>query len=166
MQARDLEWDTDALTRPTTLLATVHLGWSEEPIHRTAPYTPGAAAQQQTHRTSDSDSPEIPAEANLASASWDSGFDFICYSRDTTTVVIKIADCTTSCFGIHRKNTVYAHLSVSLDALLSAKDEQSEGGHGACWWPLSGCQQGSVQLSAQWMPLQMPHKPVYRKPTL
>lgn len=164
MQTRDLEWDTDTLPRPTTLFATAHLDWSEEPIHRTAPYTLGAAAQQQTHRTSDS--LEIRAEANLASAVWDSSFDFICYNKDATTVVIKIGDWKTSCFGVYRKQMVYGYLSVSLEALVNPKEEQSGGDIDTRWWPLSGCRQGSVQLSARWMPLQIPHKPVHRKPTL
>ncbi len=75
---------------------------------------------------------------------WNSAFDFICYERPQTIAVIKIVDdVPTVCSS--NGSTVYGHVSVALDELLIAQDEEQRDS-----WPLSGCPHGALEMSVRW----------------
>ena len=131
--ATNFVWD-DRLPRPNQLVASVSLGWTKIPIYTTPPSrcTPNQLL------------------------AWNSAFDFICYERPQTIVVIKIVDdAPTVCSS--NGSTVYGHFSVALDELLIAQDVKQRYS-----WPLSGCPHGALNMSVQWKSMmQMKQTRVY-----
>ncbi|KAF8971440.1 hypothetical protein BDZ97DRAFT_1240501 [Flammula alnicola] len=132
-QAKDFIWE-DYLPAPSKLVATASLGWADAPIHVTAPsYFTGQAPV------------------------WNSAFDFICFEKTSTTIVIKIVDGEDHC--CKRPAALYGHVSVALDELLEAQDDvERERG----WWPLSGCPRGALRMTAHWKPIEMNRNRIYR----
>ena len=103
---------------PRKLVATVSIGWTGPPIHKTP-----------------------PAEFTDSLLVWNSSFDFLCFDKDATTLVIKIVD---------RDDDKWTagHISVTLTDLLASEEEG-----GGEWWSLSGCPNGQLRLSAIWNPI-------------
>jgi Ca2+-dependent lipid-binding protein len=70
--------------------------------------------------------------------------DFIVTERDKCVMTVKIIDDRELL-----KDPIVGYLSVELDYLLRAKDEQRD------WFPLSGCKTGKLRITAEWKPLAM-----------
>ena len=95
------------------------------------------------YKTTPSDSVDPPI--------WNSTSEFLCLDNASTTVVVKIMD------GSGKNSTVYGHVSLPLGELLTAQEDEQE------WWPLSGCRDGQLRLSADWKPIAMDRSSLYIK---
>ncbi|KAF9481715.1 hypothetical protein BDN70DRAFT_893173 [Pholiota conissans] len=130
-QAKDFIWDDD-LPRPSKLVATATVGWEGDTvIHKTPPsYFTG----------------QTPV--------WNSSSDFICFDKAGSILVVKITDDG----GTRSERAIYGHVSVALDELLIAQDEEQTE-----WWPLTGCPHGALSMTAQWKPIDQKFTSAHRQ---
>ncbi|KAF8202927.1 hypothetical protein BJ912DRAFT_333944 [Pholiota molesta] len=132
-QAKDFIWE-DNLPEPHKLVATATIGWEGDIVHKTPPsYFTG----------------QTPV--------WNSSSDFICFDKACSVVVVKITDdeCVYS-----RDRAVYGHVTVALNELLIAQDEERRE-----WWPLTGCPHGALSMSAQWKTIDQSFTSAHRQPS-
>jgi len=122
-QAKSLTWDEYERKPSTSLVVLTSLGWTSNPIH-------------QSEKAYRFDNP-----------SWDCIFDFLCFDKATTTVVVKLVPKVKK----SAVQVVYGHISLALNDLIEARDEKRE------WWPLSGFPNGQIQVTAEWKPIDMNH---------
>lgn len=78
-------------------------------------------------------------------------FDFLCFEKPSTVIVIKVAE-----RYEWNETIVYGHLTLALDELLAAQDESRK------WWPLSGCPDGELRVAADWKPVEMDRAGIYK----
>ncbi|KAF8342603.1 tricalbin [Cantharellus anzutake] len=87
---------------------------------------------------------KTPTFRHTASPVWESAAEFLVSDRSSCVIAVKIAD-----ERDMLKDPVIGFLSVRLDDLLKAKEQQRD------WFPLSGCKTGKLRMSAEWKPLAM-----------
>ncbi|KAF8168237.1 hypothetical protein B0H34DRAFT_52167 [Crassisporium funariophilum] len=84
-----------------------------------------------------------PGDHHLDPLIWDSHYEFLCVDRASTVIVVQL-------ITLESKNVqIYGHVSIPLDDLLTAQDSGNE------WWPLSGCSDGHLLMTANWKPLDV-----------
>jgi Ca2+-dependent lipid-binding protein len=104
---------------PRKLVATVSFSWTGPPSHKTPP---------------------VEFTDSLV---WNSSFDFLCFDKGSTTVVIKIVDRDDG-------KWVAGHFSMALADLLELETEDGK----VEWFSLSGCPNGQLRLGATWNPIR------------
>ena len=75
---------------------------------------------------------------------WESSTEFLCSDKHSSVVTVKVID-----DRDFLKDPMIGYLSIKLDDLLEAKKTAKD------WWPLSGCRNGRLRMSAEWKPLNM-----------
>ncbi|KDR84856.1 hypothetical protein GALMADRAFT_296299 [Galerina marginata CBS 339.88] len=124
-QAKGFNWESYS-KKPRKIIVMTSLGWTDGPIHETHPC----------------DLSEV--------AVWNSSYDFLCFDRTSTTVVMKIVD-----LDQDKNLIVHGHISLALDELILAQDEKRD------WWSLSGRPDGQLRVTAEWRPIGMNRNSIY-----
>jgi Ca2+-dependent lipid-binding protein len=76
---------------------------------------------------------------------WESAYEFLCTDKHNAVISVKIVD-----ERDFLKDPVIGYMSIKLVDLMEAKQLDNKD-----WFPLSGCRQGKLRLSAEWKPLAM-----------
>jgi len=76
---------------------------------------------------------------------WEAPYEFLCTDKDNAVITVKIVD-----DRDFLKDPVVGYMSIKLVDLMEAKQLDNKD-----WFPLSGCKQGKLRLSAEWKPLAM-----------
>ena len=75
---------------------------------------------------------------------WESPYEFLCTDKNHAVITVKIVD-----ERDFLKDPIIGYMSIKLVDLIEAKLDNKD------WFPLSGCKQGKLRLSAEWKPLAM-----------
>lgn len=76
---------------------------------------------------------------------WEAPYEFLCTDREHAVITIKVVD-----ERDFLKDPVIGYMSIRLVDLMEAKKLDNKD-----WFPLSGCKQGKLRVSAEWKPLAM-----------
>lgn len=76
---------------------------------------------------------------------WESPFEFLCTDKVNAIITVKVVD-----DRDFLKDPVVGYMSIKLVDLIEAKKTEARD-----WFPLSGCRQGKVRVSAEWKPIAM-----------
>ncbi|KAJ3513052.1 hypothetical protein NLJ89_g3156 [Agrocybe chaxingu] len=94
---------------------------------------------------SSSSSFSSPCFKHTTSPVWEAPYEFLCTDKETATITVKVVD-----DRDFLKDPVIGYMSIKLTDLIHAKASE-----GRDWFPLSGCKQGKLRLSAEFKPLAM-----------
>ncbi|KAF9568518.1 hypothetical protein CPC08DRAFT_813560 [Agrocybe pediades] len=120
--------DIHSEKKHSKLMVVTRMDWTSQPIHK-------------SHEAYDVDEP-----------SWNCSFDFLCFDKSSTTIVMKIVSKRWN--GTHVE---YGHVSLALNELVQAdRDELG-------WWPLSGFPNGRLQVTADWKPIELHQDNIYKE---
>jgi len=75
---------------------------------------------------------------------WEAPFEFLCTDKVNAIITVKVVD-----DRDFLKDPVLGYMSIRLVDLIEKKTEARD------WFPLSGCKQGKVRVSAEWKPIAM-----------
>jgi Ca2+-dependent lipid-binding protein len=76
---------------------------------------------------------------------WEAPYEFLCTDKENAVITAKVVD-----DRDFLKDPVIGYMSIKLVDLMEAKQLDNKD-----WFPLSGCKQGKLRLSAEWKPLAM-----------
>jgi len=82
---------------------------------------------------------------HTASPVWEAPYEFLCTDKLNTIITVKVVD-----DRDFLKDPVIGYMSIKLVDLIEAKKTEARD-----WFPLSGCRQGKVRVSAEWKPIAM-----------
>lgn len=85
-----------------------------------------------------------PAYKHTLAPVWEAATEFIVTNKEHAVVTVKVIDDRDLL-----KDPTVGYLSIDLDYLLEAKEQQRD------WFPLAECKTGKMRLSAEWKPLAM-----------
>jgi Ca2+-dependent lipid-binding protein len=88
---------------------------------------------------------QTPIFKHTNSPVWESPYEFLCTDKGRSVITVKIVD-----ERDFLKDPVIGYMSISLEDLILAKKLENRD-----WFPLSGCKQGKMRVSAEWKPLAM-----------
>lgn len=88
---------------------------------------------------------QTPIFKHTNSPVWESPYEFLCIDKSHSIITIKIVD-----ERDFLKDPVIGYMSIRLEDLIFAKTLENRD-----WFPLSGCKQGKLRVSAEWKPLAM-----------
>ncbi|CAA7258740.1 unnamed protein product [Cyclocybe aegerita] len=94
---------------------------------------------------SSSSSFSSPCFKHTTSPVWEAPYEFLCTDKEKATITVKVVD-----DRDFLKDPVIGYMSIKLTDLIHAKASE-----GRDWFPLSGCKQGKLRLSAEFKPLAM-----------
>jgi len=86
-----------------------------------------------------------PCFKHTNSPVWEAPYEFLCTDKASTVITVKVID-----DRDFLKDPVIGYMSIKLTDLIEAKLHDNRD-----WFPLSGCKQGKVRISAEWKPLAM-----------
>jgi len=86
-----------------------------------------------------------PCFKHTNSPVWENAYEFLCSDKKSTVITVKVID-----DRDFLKDPVIGYMSIKLADLIDAKAHDNRD-----WFPLSGCKQGKLRISAEWKPLAM-----------